>query len=44
VRTWWPKLLESVEADDGTVPGFVHRAVERYLACGDPKHGCTWTH
>lgn len=39
VRTWWPRLLESVEADDGTVPGFVRRAVERNLVCGDPRSG-----
>ena len=37
VRQWWPRHLESVEADGGTVPAFVRRAVDHFLACGDPN-------
>jgi Putative transposase/Transposase zinc-binding domain len=39
VRQWWPRHLESVEADGGTVAAFVRRAVDHFLACGDPNAG-----
>ena len=39
VREWWPRHVELIEAEGGTVPEFVHRAVERFLACGDANEG-----
>ncbi len=39
VSEWWPKYVESAEAEGGSVPGFVVRGVERYLNCGVPEAG-----
>ncbi len=36
---WWPKFVESVEGEGGSVPGFVTRGVQRYLNCGVPEAG-----
>ncbi len=39
VSEGWPKYVESVEGEGGSVPGFVVRGVERYLNCGIPEAG-----
>ena len=39
VRAWWPIYVEATEAAGSAVPGFVQKAVDRLLTCGDTEHG-----
>ena len=36
------ELRHALEAADRSLPGFVWRELERYLACGDPERGFAW--
>ena len=42
VRRGWATLQHSLESAERSLPAYVKREVERYLACGDPKHGFAW--
>lgn len=37
-----PELRRRLEAADATLPRFVWRELERFLACGDPERGFAW--
>ena len=36
------RFVEQVEKTGRFLPSFVHRELERFLACGDPKNGFAW--
>jgi hypothetical protein len=42
VRRGWAALQSSLESVDRSLPAYVRREVERYLACGDPMQDFAW--
>ena len=44
VREGLPVFLDQLEAAERSVPRFVLRELERFVACGDVAHGFAWLH